>query len=348
MRSSKSNLLPRFSIVIPFKRGKEYLQKCVESVRSQTIRNFELVILADNESNFDGAIDWLNSLPDPEIRLEHSNKPLNINENWSRIGKAAQGEYLTILGYDDILSPHYLQTISELIENQPLASLYLTHFNFIDSNGSEFETSPTMEAIISGPFLLKKILKSEFFVMATGYMMKTADFLKVGGVPLQYPNLLYADFELWLRITGLNYLAVSPVIAFSFRIHQSTTKVTNAKLMIGSFERFIEYLVSIQDQNEYKAVIDAEIKLFLLSHCNEICYRVIRSPVNNLDKISVKDVIGRFTSFAKMLKIEPINYLEQKNIRLAYRIDSNRLLRRVYLIVRQLIKKPLLKFNHQN
>jgi len=42
--------------------------------------------------------------------------------------------------------------------------------------------------------------------MGTGYMMRSADYDAAGGIPL-YPNLLFADFELWIQ---LPFVAIKP------------------------------------------------------------------------------------------------------------------------------------------
>jgi hypothetical protein len=42
---------------------------------------------------------------------------------------------MTILGHDDVLYPDYLSVIDDLIKKHPEASLYQTHFNFIDEKG---------------------------------------------------------------------------------------------------------------------------------------------------------------------------------------------------------------------
>ena len=48
---------PLVSIVIPTLRGRQWLPACIESLRRQTFRDFEIVIV-DNASN-DGTREWL-------------------------------------------------------------------------------------------------------------------------------------------------------------------------------------------------------------------------------------------------------------------------------------------------
>lgn len=38
-------------------------------------------------------------------------------------------------------------------------------------------------------------------VMGSGFMMRSADYDDLGGIPAAYPNLLFADFELLINLT---------------------------------------------------------------------------------------------------------------------------------------------------
>lgn len=43
---------------------------------------------------------------------------------------------MTIIGHDDLLDKNYLQVMNDLINQYPDASLYQTHFRFIDAKGN--------------------------------------------------------------------------------------------------------------------------------------------------------------------------------------------------------------------
>ena len=59
-------------------------------------------------------------------------KPLTIEENWHRVVTIPKNEFITLIGHDDILDPHYLSVMDKLIARHPKASLYQTHFRKID------------------------------------------------------------------------------------------------------------------------------------------------------------------------------------------------------------------------
>jgi hypothetical protein len=90
--------------------------------------------LADITSNTDDALHAIKDLKNPKITIQLSDENLDILQNWRRIKDLDKKEYMTILGYDDILSKGFLNCINNLINTDPDASLYHTHFNYINSN----------------------------------------------------------------------------------------------------------------------------------------------------------------------------------------------------------------------
>ena len=103
--SGKTN---NFSIIIPFKTGKKYLLDCLDSVLGQDYPHFNIIILADNTSNIDDSIDAVNAIQSNKISIQIAQQNIDILENWGRIKGLDKNEYMTILGYDDILEKTFL------------------------------------------------------------------------------------------------------------------------------------------------------------------------------------------------------------------------------------------------
>lgn len=334
--------MPLFSVVIPVKKGKYFLEKAINSVLNQTFQDFEIIVLTDNTTNEDGTLDWLQTTKLANLKIITSEQNLGIAENWDRILRIEKAEYFTILGYDDILYPGYLQTIADLINAHPGASLYQTQFDFIDDRDGKIGEAPFMEERLPGIGFLKTVLKSEYFIMASGYMMRSIDYDKVEGMPTQYPNLLYADYELWLRLTFLSYQVVSPRKCFAFRIHQSTTKVSSETAMLEAFHQLVLYLKELERDEESRMVIKEHGAYFLQYNCNAIAYRMIRKKAEQRQGMTVTNLIQTFEGFARELEIDTKGLFTVKNLRIASMIDSNWLTRNGYLLFKKLVKKPVM------
>src|SRR5436853_206744 len=123
-----------FSIILPVRNGGEYVKECVQSILQQTHSNFNLIVLDNNST--DGTVEWITSLNENRIIVYRSERSLTIEENWGRIKEVPKNEFMTMIGHDDLLYPHYLQEMDTLIAKHPQASLYQAHFAFIDASGA--------------------------------------------------------------------------------------------------------------------------------------------------------------------------------------------------------------------
>ncbi|MGZ5254530.1 MAG: hypothetical protein ACXWV4_09235, partial [Flavitalea sp.] len=273
---------------------------------------------------------------------------LDINQNWSRIQYLKKKEFLTILGYDDIFYPDYLSEIKDLIRRNPEASLYQTQFDFIDSSGDKTGNCPIMKSHYSIAEYAKGLLDASLFVMATGYVMRSKDYDEAGGVPIKYPNLLYADYELWLSLIKKSYLAVSEKTCFAFRIHQSTTKVSSERKLMKGFEYLVAYFKKIGNEKEMKELYQKEGSFFLQYHCNDMIYRLIRKKHQFREGLTVKEILSNFNTFAAQLGVNPDGITNNSSIRIGKLIDSNLFTRKFYLLFKKIIAKPILKPSFNN
>ncbi len=289
----------KYSIILPVRNGGEYVKLCINSILSQTIKDFNLFVL-DNCSS-DGTSEYIQSLPDDRIVIYPSSLPLTIEENWGRIKDLDTNEYITLIGHDDILYPGYLAEMERLISTYPQASLYQTHYTYINGKGVVKNKCKPMPEIQDGPSFLKSHLQFKIDVMGTGFMMRSADYKRFGGIPA-YPNLILADLELWLKLTNISFKATSPKECFSYRVHQSTTFTTSNLNYQLAFERFVYFLTSLKQQSAALTdVINTYGKNYLLYQCRALSHRLLQFPKNKNDGLSIKLIIQKFKRHADLL-----------------------------------------------
>lgn len=332
----------KFSIILPVRNGGAFIRECVNSILAQNYPCFNLIVL-DNASN-DGTTQWLQSLADPRLIIHTSRKALSIEENWGRIVMVPKNEFMTCIGHDDLLDPDYLTVMNGLIDQYPDASLYLSHFRYIDSAGNKIRSCLPIDAVQKPADLLSNFLRNKFNVTGTGYIMRSADYDAVGGIPA-YPSLLFADFELWLRLANLSYLAVSPRETFAFRIHQSTTTSSADLTMLCAFEKFISYLEILKSSNPKLApVISDNAGEFLHFYCRGLTSRLLRTKAADRKGMSVNLIVERFKQFAQRLAPgRSFDPLDNATIRMARFIDSNTFTRQFFLAFKKMYSKPLIR-----
>jgi len=337
-----SGKINNFSIIIPFKTGKQYLLDCLQSVLAQDYPHFEIIILADITSNTDDALHAISDLKNPKITVQLSDKNLDILQNWGRIKDLEKKEYMTILGYDDILSKGFLSCINNLINTNPDASLYHTHFNYINSNSEAIKKCQPLPNQMTASDYLEYTLKESIDIMATGYVFKSKDYDAIGGIPTSYPNLIYADAQLWIELSKKGHLVVDPTIQFSFRIHSSVTKTSKDKILLDAFILFLDYLNGLkQEADNYKLAIQSNLTAFAESTTKAMAHRLLRTPKMNRQGLTIDKVTNEIAE--KCLQME-VSYtpFKIKSIQIARFIETTPLLNELFLLFKRIYKKPVL------
>lgn len=105
--------MPLISVIVPVYKVEKYLPACVESILAQTFRDFELILVDDGSPDACGAMCDQYALQDARIRVIHQqNGGLSAARNAGM--DIAQGEYITFVDSDDVISEDCLQSLCEV------------------------------------------------------------------------------------------------------------------------------------------------------------------------------------------------------------------------------------------
>ena len=99
--------MPRVSVIVPAHNAEPFIERTIESVREQTYRDWEIVVVDDGSS--DGTWELLQALG-PHVRSfrrEHAGGPA-VARNLAL--EHATGEFAAFLDADDLLLPRYLES----------------------------------------------------------------------------------------------------------------------------------------------------------------------------------------------------------------------------------------------
>ena len=326
----------RFSIVLPVRNGGEYIKECINSIFAQTIHDFNIVVL-DNAST-DGTADWLRSLKDPRIIIYSSAISLSIEQNWDRIKSIARNEWMIIIGHDDLMNPDYLEVMEALIQKHPKASLYQSHFSFIDEHGDVIRECKPMQEIQSAADFFKETLEN-----GGGFMMRSSDYDTVGGVPM-YPNLFFSDYVLWMELSGIAYKATASANVFSYRVHSKNTTATSAdEKYHKAFELFVDYLYTLKSKDEeLNAAINTYAKNLISIYCKGLSHRLLRTPLQKRNNLTVTKLAKKYKGFAdKLIDNNKFDPSAITSVRIARMIDSNPVTRRLFLLFKKIYSAPI-------
>jgi GT2 family glycosyltransferase len=110
----------KVSVVIPNWNGERFLRGCLQSLREQTFKAFE-VILVDNAST-DGSLALVEK-EFPEVRVVKLVRNLGLTGGANAGIKAAQGEVIALLNNDAEAHPNWLESLWDALQRHPEAGM---------------------------------------------------------------------------------------------------------------------------------------------------------------------------------------------------------------------------------
>lgn len=135
--------MPKLSVIVPVYNVEQYLEKCVESILSQTFNDFELILVDDGSKDSCPAICDAFAEKDSRTRVIHQkNGGRSVARN---IGiENAKGDILTFVDGDDYISPEmYENMINLLIEHN--ADIVACGINYVDNIGNKISEWPSLD-----------------------------------------------------------------------------------------------------------------------------------------------------------------------------------------------------------
>jgi len=114
---SRRNVNVKVSIGLPVFNGEKFIRKRIESIQSQTLKEFELII-SDNASIDDtSTICKEFASKDNRIRYFRQKKNIGMFRNFKYVLDKAQSEYFVWAAVDDIWLPEFLEENIKVLEN---------------------------------------------------------------------------------------------------------------------------------------------------------------------------------------------------------------------------------------
>jgi GT2 family glycosyltransferase len=124
-----TNHQPLASIIIVNWNGAAHLPVCLDALRAQTFRNFE-VIVADNASH-DDSLELL-ARDYPEVNVVALSRNLGFTGGNNAGIRAARGEIIILLNNDTEVDPHWLEEVVAAFKRHPEAGLVASKMKLFD------------------------------------------------------------------------------------------------------------------------------------------------------------------------------------------------------------------------
>ncbi|MBQ4333278.1 MAG: glycosyltransferase family 2 protein [Clostridia bacterium] len=185
----------RLSVIVPAHNAAAFLERCADSVRAQTMPDWELLIVENGSTDDTRQIAARLEQEDPRIRLLTSEKGVSHARNEGV--RCATGEYITFLDADDWLLPDAFAFFAAMVREHPACDMVTAT---TDRLGREGEVTVYEQADMEAA-LCRFLQQPTAYLTVWGKLYRTA-FLRDSGVSFD-PRLTHAeDSDYLIRLLG--------------------------------------------------------------------------------------------------------------------------------------------------
>lgn len=255
------NINIRFSIIIPVYKVEKYLNECVDSVRNQTFKDIEIILVDD------GSPDECPRICDEYVQkdnrivvLHKENGGLSSARNAGL--QVAKGEYVIFLDSDDYYCRNdFLEILDMEIGGKDLDALFFQRSSFVDGT-KDLLSLPSPYNLLSNDcnsILYELAQKDQLEASAVMKVIKRSYLVENN---LYFKNGIYSeDVEWFFRFAkNLQNIAVTNVVAYCYRLREGSITHTIAEKNINdlwySVTTYGKVLLQIEDEKKRKALLN--------------------------------------------------------------------------------------------
>ena len=234
--SFQSVAAPELSVVLPVYNAEKFLRESIDSILSQTFKDFELIII--NDGSTDSSEQIVQSYTDSRIVYLKNDVNLKLIATLNRGINAARGRYIARIDADDRCHPSRFEQQVKFLDSHKDIDFCGTWANIIGLRGEK--TGRIRNA--GNPGLLSCLLFFTCPLLHPSIMGRSSVFKENG---YDSEMLHVEDFELWNRLSrkGIRFANI-PQYLIDYRWHGSNISVLNDDEQFESKLRVLQPQVS--------------------------------------------------------------------------------------------------------
>lgn len=214
--------MSRVSVVMSVYNGGRYLRDAVDSILSQSFRDFEFIILNDGSTDDSGQI--IDNYRDRRIKVVENRENIGLTRSLNRGLSMGRGEYVARMDADDISLPKRFECQVAFLDAHPEVGVLGTAAQLIDASGTKGEIIrfsaehgflKWLMCFVTNPIIHPTVMvRRHWTEQAGGYdeNMVTSQ-----------------DYELWCRLSGRIGLANLADVHLLLRKHDENISTLRLK-----------------------------------------------------------------------------------------------------------------------
>lgn len=216
----------RVTVAIMSYNNASFIGNTIESVLTQEGVALELFVIDDRSS--DASLDVIRSFSaDPRLCVQVNERNLGAGANFDKCLTLGQGDYIVVLGSDDLIYPGHLQSLATALHACPQAPLAYSQCQWIDEQGRTIRRAVhpghREASYAGGRDEVVGLLSHDNYITPSAVMFRRTllpHFRLADGVRFTL-DLLAGDWEFWIRIarTFPDFVFVNQA-SVGYRIHE--------------------------------------------------------------------------------------------------------------------------------
>jgi len=239
----------KVSVIMAAQNSQDTLQESINSVREQTMQNFELIIVNDSSKDQTLNIAHKMALIDSRIKLINLGTPVGVSCARNTGIRASVGEYVAFIDSDDLWDKGKLKAqICFMQENK--CNFSFGDYNLINIKGN----------IIGKRFINKNLLNHSDLLGGNKIGLLTVAISTKVAKEFLFPDIHHEDYALWLLITKRGIVAqkYSNSIFAYYRKHDSLSS-NKLKSAIWTWKIYRE----IEKENIFQSILHISQYIFM-------------------------------------------------------------------------------------
>lgn len=158
------------SIITPNLNGNKYYNKFINSIKNQSYKKWELIIIDDfsNERSYSILKDLI--VDDKRIKLYRNEKNMGVSYSRNLALKYAKGEFISFCDIDDVWEKKKLEKQMNLMNSENLF-FSCTEFHKVDGNGNFFQN-----VVHRNKLSLENVMKFKFNIACSSVLFRKNKF----------------------------------------------------------------------------------------------------------------------------------------------------------------------------
>lgn len=249
---------PAVSVVIPAYCGPDLLNQALESVRSQTFTDYEIIVV-DDCSGGDCVSQY--QLDEKTRLIRHPERRGPAGARNTGIAQS-RGRYIALLDMDDIWLPDKLEKQVDALEHNPNAGLAFCHYRLVDDNLQPLGNQPAPRPI--GQSAFRRLLGGNIVKSCSVVMLRREAIQKCGVFDEGLSGT--DDWDLWLRIAHDYEVLADPTPLVLYRVHAGQLSRDAVAMRLAEVQVVEKWLAWAQ---EHDRAIEAMVR-------GQLCVRLQR------------------------------------------------------------------------